>query len=77
MSCFCLQFVLVETVTTALMDRFVKLRDYKLLTVMGLCTVFFLLGLTLTTNVSTNLLPNKSHQSVNTRITLAILHNHW
>lgn len=46
------QFVLVETVTTALMDRFIKLRNYKLLTVMVLCTIFFLLGLTLTTNVS-------------------------
>nr|WLN44359.1 AAT4 [Sinonovacula rivularis] len=44
------QFVLVETVTTALMDRFVKMRDYKLLTVMILCVIFFLLGLTLTTN---------------------------
>ncbi|KAL4227906.1 hypothetical protein ACF0H5_013346 [Mactra antiquata] len=44
------QFVLVETVTTALMDRFPKLREYKLLTVMILCCIFFLLGLTLTTN---------------------------
>ncbi|XP_052794336.1 sodium-dependent proline transporter-like isoform X2 [Mya arenaria] len=44
------QFVLVETVTTALMDRFPKLRAYKLLTVMILCVIFFLLGLTLTTN---------------------------
>merc|ERR1712226_341995 len=32
------------------MDRFPKLRTYKLLTVMCLCAVFFLLGLTLTTN---------------------------
>ncbi|XP_060551998.1 sodium-dependent proline transporter-like isoform X1 [Ruditapes philippinarum] len=44
------QFVLVETVTTALMDRFIVLRKYKLLTVMVLCAIFFLLGLTLTTN---------------------------
>ena len=43
---------MVETVTTGLMDRFPKIRHYKLLTVMACCTVFFLLGLTLTTNVS-------------------------
>ena len=47
-----LQFVLVETVITSLMDRFKKLRDYKLITVITLCCIFFLLGLTLTTNVS-------------------------
>ena len=46
------QFVLVETVTTSLMDRFTKLRNYKFLTVLCLCTFFFLLGLTLTTDVS-------------------------
>ncbi|XP_053405697.1 sodium-dependent proline transporter-like isoform X2 [Mercenaria mercenaria] len=44
------EFVLVETCVTALMDRFPKLREFKLLTVMALCTVFFLLGLTLTTD---------------------------
>lgn len=44
------QFVMVETVTTSLMDRFPKIRHYKLLTVIACCTVFFLLGLTLTTN---------------------------
>ena len=44
--------MLVETVTTSLMDRFTKLRNYKFLTVLGLCTFFFLLGLTLTTDVS-------------------------
>ena len=43
---------MVETVTTALMDRFPKIRHYKLLTVIACCTLFFLLGLTLTTNVS-------------------------
>lgn len=46
------QFVMVETVTTALMDRFPRIRHYKLLTVVACCTIFFLLGLTLTTNVS-------------------------
>ena len=46
------QFVLIETVTTSVMDRFPKLRNYKLLTVIALCSFFFLLGLTLTTNVS-------------------------
>ena len=51
-ACNLFQFVLVETVTTSLMDRFPKLRQYKLLTVMVVCAVFFLLGLTLTTNVS-------------------------
>lgn len=44
------QFVMVETVTTALMDRFPRIRHYKLLTVVACCTIFFLLGLTLTTN---------------------------
>lgn len=44
------QFVMVETVTTGLMDRFPRIRHYKLLTVICCCTVFFLLGLTLTTN---------------------------
>jgi len=44
------QFVLVETVMTSLMDRFPKLRAYKLLTVILVCAIFFLLGLTLTTN---------------------------
>ncbi|KAL4227908.1 Sodium- and chloride-dependent glycine transporter 2 [Mactra antiquata] len=44
------EFVLVETLTTSLMDRFPKLRGYKLLTVIILCSVFFLLGLPLTTN---------------------------
>lgn len=44
------QFVIVQTVTTGLMDRFPKIRRYKFLTVTACCTVFFLLGLTLTTN---------------------------
>ncbi|KAL5004096.1 hypothetical protein ScPMuIL_017552 [Solemya velum] len=43
------EFVLVETVVTSLMDRFPKLRDYKLFTVMTVCSIFFLLGLSLTT----------------------------
>lgn len=34
------------------MDRFPKLRKYKLFTVMVTCALFFLLGLTLTTDVS-------------------------
>ncbi|XP_011417902.3 sodium-dependent proline transporter isoform X2 [Magallana gigas] len=44
------EFVLVETVITSLMDRFPKLRKYKLFTVMTCCLLFFLLGLTLTTD---------------------------
>lgn len=44
------EFVLVETVITSLMDRFPKLRKYKLFTVMVTCALFFLLGLTLTTD---------------------------
>lgn len=46
-----LQIVLVETVTTSLLDKFPRLRNHKLLTVAGVCAVMFLLGLTLTTNV--------------------------
>uniref|UniRef100_A0A8W8I3D4 Transporter n=1 Tax=Magallana gigas TaxID=29159 RepID=A0A8W8I3D4_MAGGI len=48
------EFVLVETVITSLMDRFPKLRKYKLFTVMTCCLLFFLLGLTLTTDVCNN-----------------------
>ncbi|XP_069138576.1 sodium- and chloride-dependent neutral and basic amino acid transporter B(0+)-like isoform X1 [Argopecten irradians] len=44
------EFVLVETVITSLLDRFPKLRQYKLLTVISVSAVFFLLGLTMTTN---------------------------
>ncbi|XP_061174045.1 sodium-dependent proline transporter-like [Saccostrea echinata] len=44
------EFVLVETVVTSLMDKFPKLREQKLLTVIGVCVVMFLLGLTMTTN---------------------------
>ena len=44
------EFVLVETVTTSTMDRFPKLRKYKFMTVLTICCIFFLLGLTLTTN---------------------------
>ena len=44
------EFVLVETVITSLMDKIPVLRRHKLMTVTGVCTVFFLLGLTLTTN---------------------------
>ncbi|XP_062594976.1 sodium- and chloride-dependent neutral and basic amino acid transporter B(0+)-like [Saccostrea cucullata] len=44
------EFVLVETVVTSLMDKFPKLREQKLPTVIGVCVVMFLLGLTLTTN---------------------------
>ncbi|XP_076464972.1 sodium- and chloride-dependent neutral and basic amino acid transporter B(0+)-like isoform X2 [Babylonia areolata] len=43
------QFVLVETVTTSFMDVFPKTRKFKFCVVMGFCFVFFLLGLTLTT----------------------------
>ncbi|KAJ8304359.1 hypothetical protein KUTeg_017942 [Tegillarca granosa] len=45
-----LGFVLTETVTTSLMDRIEILRKYKLMTVASICALFFLLGLTLTTN---------------------------
>ncbi len=49
---FVLQFVLVETVITSLMDKIPVLRRHKLMTVTGVCAIFFLLGLILTTNVS-------------------------
>ncbi|XP_050400598.1 sodium- and chloride-dependent neutral and basic amino acid transporter B(0+) [Patella vulgata] len=44
------QFVLVETVSTSFMDLFPKSRNYKTFVVVGFGTIFFLLGLTLTTN---------------------------
>ncbi|KAK6179428.1 hypothetical protein SNE40_011789 [Patella caerulea] len=44
------QFVLVETVSTSFMDLFPKARNYKTFVVVGFGTIFFLLGLTLTTN---------------------------
>ncbi|XP_071114841.1 sodium- and chloride-dependent neutral and basic amino acid transporter B(0+)-like [Haliotis cracherodii] len=44
------EFVLVETVTTSIMDMFPQTRKYKTFTVVTCCAVFFLLGLTLTTN---------------------------
>ncbi|XP_052098390.1 sodium- and chloride-dependent neutral and basic amino acid transporter B(0+)-like [Mytilus californianus] len=44
------EFVLVETVTTSTMDRFPTLRKYKFVTVLTICLIFFLFGLTLTTN---------------------------
>ena len=45
------QFVLVETVTTGIMDKIPKLRNYKLRFVTGICTLMFVPGLVLTTNV--------------------------
>jgi solute carrier family 6 amino acid transporter-like protein 5/7/9/14 len=44
------EFALVETVTTALMDQFPKLRNHKALTIIVTCCIGYLLGLTLTTN---------------------------
>ncbi|XP_061174046.1 sodium-dependent proline transporter-like [Saccostrea echinata] len=44
------EFVLVETVVTSMLDKILKFRDHKLFTVIGVCTVMFLLGLTMTTN---------------------------
>ena len=72
------QFVLVETVTTSLMDRFTKLRNYKFLTVLCLCTFFFLLGLTLTTDVSIkrNFWANFCKQSALMNI-IGIKHDVW
>ncbi|XP_041363449.1 sodium- and chloride-dependent GABA transporter 2-like [Gigantopelta aegis] len=43
------QFVLVETCVTCIIDLFPKTRNYKMMVVIGLCSIFFLLGLTLTT----------------------------
>ena len=51
---FVLQFVLVETVTTSFLDMFPKTRKFKAFVVMCFCAIFFLLGLTLTTDVSSN-----------------------
>ena len=49
-----MQFVLVETVTTSFLDMFPKTRKFKAFVVMCFCFIFFLLGLTLTTDVSMN-----------------------
>lgn len=49
---------MIETVLTVLKDRFPILRERKWLLALGVCALFFALGLPLTTNVSyTNLFP--------------------
>ena len=49
--CVCvLQFALVETVTTSLTDQFPKLRKHKAWVIVGVGVLFFILGLTMTTD---------------------------
>ena len=52
---FQLQFALVETVTTAFMDQFPKLRTRKGLVILVTSLVMFICGIPLCTEVSTNL----------------------
>jgi len=44
------EFALMETVTTAFMDQFPKLRKHKGLVILGFSAIFFLLGLTMCTS---------------------------
>jgi solute carrier family 6 amino acid transporter-like protein 5/7/9/14 len=46
------QFALMETVTTAIMDRFPNLRDYKIWVVLAVAVFGYCGGLIFTTNVS-------------------------
>ncbi|ESP00506.1 hypothetical protein LOTGIDRAFT_53058, partial [Lottia gigantea] len=50
------QFVLVETVSTSFLDLFPRARKFKAATVFGFGLLFFLLGLTLTTNGGVHML---------------------
>lgn len=43
---------MIETILTVLKDRFPTLRERKWLLALGVCALFFTLGLPLTTNVS-------------------------
>ena len=47
---YVLQFALVETVTTSLTDQFPKLRKHKAWVIVGVGVLFFILGLTMTTD---------------------------
>lgn len=44
------EFALVETVTTSIIDQWPHLRKKKTYVILGVCVVFFILGLTLCTN---------------------------
>lgn len=43
---------MIETILTVIKDRFPILRERKWLLALGVCALFFALGLPLTTNVS-------------------------
>ena len=58
-----MQFALVETVTTSIMDQFPKLRKYKAAVIIGTGVVLFLLGLTMTTNGGVYMLQVMDHYS--------------
>ena len=58
-----MQFALVETVTTSIMDQFPKLRKYKAGVIIGTGVVLFLLGLTMTTNGGVYMLQVMDHYS--------------
>ena len=50
----CLQFAMLETILTSLLDQFKFLRPHKTKVVAAMSCALFLLGLTLTTHVSTS-----------------------